>query len=390
MKTKRVFLIVLDSVGIGELPDAANYGDEGSNTLKACFEQDGFNVPNMKKLGLFNIDGIDYTDGVDAPLGSFGRFAERSKGKDTTTGHWEICGLVSEQPFPTYPDGFPKEVLDEFSARTGRGVLCNKPYSGTKVILDYGQEHLDTGDLIVYTSADSVFQIAAHEEKVPIEQLYEYCRIAREILQGEHGVGRVIARPFTGEYPNFERTPRRHDFSLVPPKDTVLDELLSSGYAVRPVGKIYDIFAGKGVMDAEPTTGNADGMAKTSAWAERDFEGLCFTNLVDFDMLYGHRNDAVGYARALTEFDMWLGGFMEKMRDDDILFITADHGCDPITPSTDHSREYIPLLVYGKNVRSTNLGTRQSFSDIGKTVADIFGVESKTAGESFKNLILKG
>lgn len=390
MKTKRVFLIVLDSVGIGELPDAKNYGDEGSNTLKACFEQDGFDVPNMKKLGLFNIDGIDYTDGVDAPLGSFGRFSEKSKGKDTTTGHWEICGLVSEQPFPTYPDGFPKEVLDEFSSRTGRGVLCNKPYSGTKVILDYGQEHLETGDLIVYTSADSVFQIAAHEEKVPIEQLYEYCRIAREILQGEHGVGRVIARPFTGEYPNFERTPRRHDFSLVPPKDTILDELLLKGYEVRPVGKIYDIFAGKGVMDAEPTTGNADGMAKTSAWAERDFEGLCFTNLVDFDMLYGHRNDAVGYARALTEFDKWLGGFMEKMRDDDILFITADHGCDPITPSTDHSREYIPLLVYGKNVRSTNLGTRQSFSDIGKTVTDIFGVESKTAGDSFKNLILKG
>ena len=389
MKTKRVFLIVLDSAGIGELPDAANYGDEGSNTLKACYMQKEFNTPNMKKLGLFNISGVDYASGVEAPTGAYGRLMEKSKGKDTTTGHWEICGLVSEKPFPTYPNGFPKEVLDEFSRRTGRGVLCNKPYSGTKVILDYGRQHLETGDLIVYTSADSVFQIAAHEDKVPIEQLYEYCRIAREILQGEHGVGRVIARPFIGEYPTFERTPRRHDFSLVPPKDTILDELLAAGYDVRPVGKIYDIFAGKGVMDAEPTVGNKDGMAKTDAWVERDFTGLCFVNLVDFDMLYGHRNDAVGYARALSEFDAWLGGFLPKLRDDDILFITADHGCDPITPSTDHSREYIPLLVYGKNIKSVDLGTRSSFADIGKTIADIFGVKSKTAGESFKDIIMK-
>lgn len=389
MKTKRVFLIVLDSVGIGELPDAGNYGDEGSNTLKACFMQKEFNTPNMKKLGLFNISGVDYASGVDAPAGAYGRLMEKSKGKDTTTGHWEICGLVSEKPFPTYPNGFPKDVLDEFSRRTGRGVLCNKPYSGTKVILDYGKEHLETGDLIVYTSADSVFQIAAHEGKVPIEQLYEYCRIAREILQGEHGVGRVIARPFTGEYPNFERTPRRHDFSLVPPKDTVLDELLAAGYDVRPVGKIYDIFAGKGVMDAEPTVGNKDGMAKTDAWIQKDFTGLCFVNLVDFDMLYGHRNDAVGYARALSEFDAWLGGFIPKLGDDDVLFITADHGCDPITPSTDHSREYIPLLVYGKNIKSVDLGTRSSFADIGKTIADIFGVKSKAAGESFKDIIFK-
>lgn len=389
MKTKRVFLIVLDSAGIGELPDAANYGDEGSNTLKACYMQKEFNTPNMKKLGLFNISGVDYASGVEAPTGAYGRLMEKSKGKDTTTGHWEICGLVSEKPFPTYPNGFPKEVLDEFSRRTGRGVLCNKPYSGTKVILDYGRQHLETGDLIVYTSADSVFQIAAHEDKVPIEQLYEYCRIAREILQGEHGVGRVIARPFIGEYPTFERTPRRHDFSLVPPKDTILDELSAAGYDVRPVGKIYDIFAGKGVMDAEPTVGNKDGMAKTDAWVERDFTGLCFVNLVDFDMLYGHRNDAVGYARALSEFDAWLGGFLPKLRDDDILFITADHGCDPITPSTDHSREYIPLLVYGKNIKSVDLGTRSSFADIGKTIADIFGVKSKTAGESFKDIIMK-
>lgn len=390
MKIKRIFLIVLDSVGIGELPDAGNYGDEGSNTLRSCFMQENFSVPNMKKLGLFNIDAIDYADGCNSPAGAYGRLAECSKGKDTTTGHWEICGLVSEKPFPTYPDGFPKEVLDEFSKRTGRGVLCNKPYSGTKVILDYGREHIKTGDLIVYTSADSVFQIAAHEDVVPVEQLYDYCRTARSILRGEHGVGRVIARPFTGEYPNFERTPRRHDFSLVPPKDTVLDELLAAGYDVRPVGKIYDIFAGKGVMDAEPTVGNKDGMTKTDAWADRDFNGLCFVNLVDFDMLYGHRNDAVGYARALSEFDEWLGGFLNKLRDDDILFITADHGCDPITPSTDHSREYIPLLVFGKSVRSVNIGTRSSFADIGKTIADIFGVRSGAAGESFKDLILKG
>lgn len=388
MKTKRVFLIVLDSFGIGELPDAESYGDEGSNTLKACHSQDGFYVPNMKKLGLFNIDGVDCEDGISNPVGAYGRLGEKSKGKDTTTGHWEICGLIGEKPFPTYPDGFPQEVLDEFSRRTGRGVLCNKPYSGTKVILDYGQKHVETGDLIVYTSADSVFQIAAHEDVVPIEQLYEYCKIAREILQGEHAVGRVIARPFIGNYPNFERTPRRHDFSLVPPKDTVLDELLASGLEVRPVGKIYDIFAGKGVMAAEPTTGNTDGMNKTMAWADRDFNGLCFTNLVDFDMLYGHRNDAVGYARALNEFDLWLGDFLKKLRDDDILFITADHGCDPITPSTDHSREYIPLLVYGKNIKSVNLGTRTTFADIGKTIADIFGVNSNAAGESFKNIII--
>ena len=384
MNNKRVFLIVLDSVGIGELPDAAEYGDSGSNTLKVCYEQDCFNVPNMRKLGLFNIDGIDYDEGVPSPVGSYGRCEEMSKGKDTTTGHWEICGIISEKALPTYPDGFPEEVLAEFMKRTGRGVLCNKPYSGTQVILDYGEEHLKTGDLIVYTSADSVFQIAAHEEKVPIEQLYEYCKIAREILVGEHGVGRVIARPFIGSYPDFKRTTNRHDFSLVPPKDTVLDYLKNSGLDVLPVGKIYDIFAGKGVMASQPTKGNLDGMAKTDEWLEKDFNGLCFINLVDFDMLYGHRNDVKGYASALTEFDSWLGSFMNKMREDDILMITSDHGCDPVTPSTDHSREYTFILVYGKKLKAVNLGTRKTFADIGMTIADIFGIDCPLAGESFK------
>lgn len=388
MENKRVFLIVLDSVGIGEMPDAALYGDEGSNTVKVCSEQPEFNCPNLTKLGLFNIDGMDYMPDYQSPVGAYGRLSEMSKGKDTTTGHWEIAGLVSEKPFPTYPDGFPDEVLDEFRKRTGRGVLCNKPYSGTRVILDYGEEHVKTGDLIVYTSADSVFQIAAHEDIVPIEQLYEYCRIAREILKGKHAVGRVIARPFEGKYPNFKRTTRRHDFSLVPPKDTVLDYLKNAGYDVLPVGKIYDIFAGKGVNKAQPTSGNKDGMNKTDEWLEKDFNGLCFINLVDFDMLYGHRNDVKGYAKALTEFDTWLGTFMEKMKDDDILMITSDHGCDPITESTDHSREYTFLLAYGKKIKSVNLGTRKSFADIGKTIADIFNVDADISGESFKNIII--
>ena len=387
MDIKRVFLIVLDSVGIGELPDAKNYGDEGSNTIKACCTQPGFNIPNLKNAGLFNIDGVDFEKGVEAPTGAYGKCAERSKGKDTTTGHWEICGLISKKAMPTFPNGFPKELLDEFSKRTGRGVLCNKPYSGTKVIKDYGEKHIETGDLIVYTSADSVFQIAAHESVVPVEQLYEYCRIARELLKGEYAVGRVIARPFEGEYP-FKRTARRHDFSLLPPQDTLLDYLSKSGLDVIPVGKIFDIFAGKGLKKANPTVSNADGMEKTLEFSKTDFHGLCFTNLVDFDMLFGHRNDAPGYAKALMEFDKWLGEFLLTLRDEDILIITADHGCDPITPSTDHSREYIPLLVLGKHVKPVNLGVRKTYADIGKTVADIFSVNADIAGESFKNEIL--
>ena len=387
MDIKRIFLIVLDSVGIGELPDAKAYGDEGSNTLKACFVQPGFSVPNLKKAGLFNIDGVDFSEGVSAPSGAFGKCAESSKGKDTTTGHWEICGLISKKAMPTFPDGFPKDFLDEFSARTGRKVLCNKPYSGTKVIADYGQEHLETGTLIVYTSADSVFQIAAHESIVPPEKLYEYCKIARELLKGELAVGRVIARPFEGEYP-FKRTARRHDFSLVPPKDTLIDYLSKSGLDVIPVGKIFDIFDGKGFKEANPTVSNADGMKKTLEFSKTDFRGLCFTNLVDFDMLFGHRNDASGYAKALTEFDKWFGEFLPTLHESDIVIVTADHGCDPSTPSTDHSREYIPLLVLGKKVKPVNLGVRKTYADIGKTIADIFGVNADIAGESFKDEIL--
>ncbi len=388
MDIKRVFLIVLDSVGIGEQEDSHLYGDEGSNTLKSCFQQEGFCVPNMKKMGLFNIDGIDYADGIQNPSGAFGRLRESSKGKDTTTGHWEIAGIISETPLPTYPEGFPDEILDEFTKRTGRGILCNKPYSGTQVIEDYGKEHIKTGKLIVYTSADSVFQIAAHEDIVPLSELYRCCEIAREILKGKHGVGRVIARPFTGDFP-FRRTPNRHDYSLVPPEKTLIDALAENGLDVIPIGKIYDIFAGKSLKESNPTKSNADGMDKTEHFAKTDFNGLCFTNLVDFDMVYGHRNDAMGYAKALMEFDRWLGDFIPKLRDDDILMITADHGCDPLTESTDHSREHIPLLIYGKKIRSVNLGTRSTFADIGKTIADLFGIDAKIKGESFKNLIMK-
>ena len=386
MKVRRVFLIVLDSVGIGELPDAAAYGDAGSNTLRSCCRQPGFSVPTLQRLGLFNIDGADCGEPTDAPAAAYGKCAEASAGKDTTTGHWELCGLISKTPMPTYPNGFPKEVIDEFSRRTGRAVLCNRPYSGTQVIADFGEEHLKTGALIVYTSADSVFQIAAHEDVVPVETLYEYCRIAREILQGEHAVGRVIARPFNGAFP-FTRTPRRHDFSLVPPGNTLLDALSATGYDVIPIGKIYDIFAGKSLTAPHPTISNADGMRMTLAFSKTDFHGLCFTNLVDFDMRFGHRNDAPGYANALIEFDRWLADFLPTLREDDLLFITADHGCDPCTPSTDHSREYIPLLIFGKRLQPVNLGVRPTYADVGKTIADLFGVPNTLAGESFKALL---
>lgn len=384
---KRVFFIVLDSVGIGELPDAHLYGDEGSNTLRSCYKQENFSIPELERSGLYNIDGIDYADGVSSPDGAYGRFGEASKGKDTTTGHWEIAGVISEKSFPVYPDGFPKDVLEKFSDATGRGVLCNKPYSGTKVIEDYGKEHMETGKLIVYTSADSVFQIAAHEEIVPLEELYDCCEKAREILTGEHAVGRVIARPFTGEYPNFKRTSNRHDFSLVPPSDTLIDALADKGLDVIPVGKIYDIFAGKGFKESHPTKSNADGMRLTSEYQKKDFNGLCFTNLVDFDMLYGHRNDAQGYANALMEFDSWLSDFKKEMKKGDVLFITADHGCDPSTESTDHSREYVPLIVFGEGIKAVNLGTRKTFADIGKTVADLLGADNNLSGESFKKEI---
>lgn len=380
---KRIFLIVLDSVGIGEMPDAADFGDEGSNTLHAASKSKYFSMPNMKKLGLFHIDGVEIGTPQESPQGAFARMTEASKGKDTTIGHWEIAGLISPKPLPTYPQGFPEEVIREFSRRCGRGVLCNKPYSGTEVIRDYGEEHMKSGDLIVYTSADSVFQVAAHEKVVPVETLYEYCRIARELLVGEHGVGRVIARPFEGEPGNFSRTVRRHDFSLEPPGRTMLDALVEHGKEVLGVGKIYDIFAGKSVTDSVRTNGNADGIDKTLAFMEREFEGLCFVNLVDFDMLYGHRNDVEGYAKALTYFDERLPEILNKMKEEDVLMITADHGCDPSTPSTDHSREYTPLVMYGRPVPAgQNLGTRPTFADIGATVLSYFGIESQIDGES--------
>lgn len=380
---KRVFLIVLDSVGIGEMPDAADYGDAGSNTLLAASKSPYFSMPNMRKLGFFNIDGVDIGEKEKNPTGSFARMEELSKGKDTTIGHWEIAGIVSKAPLPTYPNGFPKAVIEEFKKRTNRGVLCNKPYSGTDVIRDYGEKHLQTGDLIVYTSADSVFQVAAHEKIVPVEKLYEYCKIAREILQGENGVGRVIARPFTGEAGKFTRTVRRHDFSLEPPKVTMLDQLKEEGYDVLSVGKIIDVFAERGITEYVRTTGNEDGIQKTLAYMEKDFEGLCFTNLVDYDMLYGHRNDVDGYAKALTYFDLQMPKLLQRMRKDDVLMITADHGCDPSTPSTDHSREYTPLLMVGESIPSgINFGTRKGFCDIAATILKLFDLTPECEGSS--------
>ena len=384
---KRVFLIVLDSLGIGEMPDAESFGDKGANTLKRISRSPKFKVDNLIRFGIGNIDGIDYLARTESPLAAVGRMTEKSAGKDTTIGHWEIAGLVSKKAMPTYPNGFPDEVIDEFSRRIGRGVLCNSTYSGTDVIRDYGMEHIETGKLIVYTSADSVFQIAAHEDIVPPEKLYEYCRIARKMLCGEHAVGRVIARPFSGKYPDFKRTSRRHDFSLLPPKDTLLDAIKSAEKSVIAIGKITDIFAGEGVTESVFTTSNSDGMEKTMATLDLDFEGLCFTNLVDFDMVYGHRQDIDGYASALSEFDTWLGDFTAKMVDSDLLIITADHGCDPGDKSTDHTREYTPLIVYGKGVKPINLGTRDSFSDIAATVKDVLSVDFDCDGNSFADLI---
>ena len=385
---KRVFLIVLDSMGIGEMPDAALWGDEGSNTLQAIKKHPAFYCPTLEKMGLLNIDGI--AEKTCSTRTCYARMTETSKGKDTTIGHWEIAGIYSPKPLPTYPQGFPKFLLDEFEKRTGRGWLCNLPYSGTEVIKDYGEEHLRTGKLIVYTSADSVFQIAAHEDLVPVKELYRYCEIARELLQGEHGVGRIIARPFEGEYP-FKRTARRHDYSLTPPADTAPDILKSAGFDVISVGKIFDIFAGRGFTESYPTMGNEDGMDKTMGIANRDFNGLCFVNLVDFDMVYGHRNDVEGYARAMSKFDKWLGEFVSVLQEDDLLMITADHGCDPSTPSTDHSREYTPMIAYGKRLKeNVNLGTRESFADIGATVLEWFGLPSDGIyGKSFLKEIVK-
>ena len=381
-KAKRVFLIVLDSFGIGYEPDADAFGDVGANTLLRISASEKFNIPNLLSLGLGSLDGVNFLPRGDG-LGAVARMREVSLGKDTTIGHWEISGIVSKRPLPTYPKGFPKEVIDEFSRRVGRGVLCNLPYSGTEVIAKYGDRHVKSGDLIVYTSADSVFQIAAHEEVVPLETLYEYCRVARELLAGEHAVGRVIARPFVGESGSYKRTANRRDFSLLPPAKTALNAISEGGLEVIGVGKIGDIFVGQGITESNPTHGNLEGMKVTEELLARDFCGLCFVNLVDFDMLYGHRQDIDGYAKALSEFDSWLGRFMSKLSDDDVLMITADHGCDPGDSSTDHTREYVPLLIYGKNIKPVNLGTRIGFTEVGITAADLLGVKySSEVGES--------
>ena len=388
---KRIFLIVLDSFGIGAMPDSESFGDVGVNTLGACAASSKLNIPNMIAAGLGNIEGVECLPKADAPTGAFARLSEASMGKDTTIGHWEIAGIVSPDPLPTYPEGFPEEVLAPFKAATGRGVLANAPWSGTAVLDAYGEAHMKTGDLIVYTSADSVFQIAAHEEIVPLEKLYEYCHIAREQLKGKHGVGRVIARPFVGPGKGqFQRTSNRHDYSLEPPKETLLDAVKAAGLDCIAVGKIHDIFAGKGDTEYVYNKSNADGMNHASNYAAKDFQGLCFVNLVDFDMVYGHRRNVDGYAGALSEFDAWLGDFLPSLGEDDLVMITADHGCDPAyTATTDHTREYVPLLILGKGVKNVDLGTRGSFADIAATVADLLNVEFDTPGISFAKEIVK-
>ena len=386
---KRVFLVVLDSFGIGELPDSHLYGDKGSNTLMAVNSSGLLNVPTFKQLGLFNIDGVEL-QGVKNPTATYGRFAEKSNGKDTTTGHWEMAGIIPDFPFPTFSNGFPSEIINKIVNAWGvSGVLCNSAYSGTEAIKDFGLEHLKTKKPIVYTSQDSVFQIACHESVYSNEKLYKMCQIARELLVGKYNVCRVIARPFIGENPsNFTRTEGRKDFSVEPPKDTMLDILKNNGYSVISIGKIYDIFCGKGITKKVTAKSNFASEQGLLECVEQDFTGLCFCNFVDFDMLFGHRNDPIGYAKALNEFDRFLKGFLEKLRSDDLLIITADHGCDPVTPSTDHSREYIPMLAYGNGVKSINLFTRDSFADIGATVCENFNLKLGI-GNSFLKEIIK-
>ena len=380
---KRVFWIVLDSAGIGGAPDAADFGDSGADTFGTCYKSGELDVPNMAKMGLYNIEGTSFYDPKEEIDGCFCRMHEKSRGKDTTVGHWEMAGMVSPKPLPTYYEGFPQEILDKLSEATGRKIVCNKTYSGTEVIRDYGKHHVETGDLIVYTSADSVMQIAAHEGVVPIEELYEICHKARDIMQGEHGVGRIIARPFEGEWP-FQRTVRRHDFSLQPPKETVLDALKQEGFQTIGVGKIYDIFAGKSVMFSYSNKGNEANMVRTIDLADADFEGLCYVNLVDTDMIYGHRRDIAGYTKALNTADRQFGELMEKMGPDDILMVTADHGCDPGYKGTDHTREDIPCLIWGPSLKKgVDIGTRDTFADMAATIAEYFGIEYRGDGTSF-------
>ena len=373
---KRVFLIVLDSFGIGAEPDAAAFGDEGTNTLGAIAKHPNFNCPNLQKLGLFNIDGVTAGEKTAAPTGSFARLQEQSMGKDTTIGHWEIAGVVSPKPLPTFPEGFPEALIHEFEEKTGHKVLCNKPYSGTQVLKDYGEQAMKENALIVYTSADSVFQVAANEELVPVHELYRYCEIAREMLKGEYGVGRVIARPFLGNSADtFYRTTNRHDLSLKPPRATMLDLLKDAGKDVIAVGKIYDIFDGEGVTEKIKTTGNTNGIAFTKALQTRDFEGLAFVNLVDFDALWGHRRNPSGYAQEIEKFDVNLGVLLETLRKDDLLIITADHGNDPTYTGTDHTREYTPFIAYSKSMKENGrIEDQDTFAVIGATIADNFGV----------------
>ena len=385
-KFNRIFLIVLDSLGIGNLPDSEKFGDGVCNTLKSISASEKFFAPNLTKLGIFNIDGVEKNP-MKNPLGNFARLAESSQGKDTTIGHWEIAGIISENPLPTYPDGFPEEIISELEKNFGKKIICNKPYSGTAVIHDYGQEHEKTGALIVYTSADSVLQIAAHEKIYSVDELYKYCKIARKIMTGKNGVGRIIARPFIGNFPNYERTSRRHDFSVEPPAETVLDSLKKNNFDSIGVGKIFDIFAGRGITkNLGVNENNSDGMKKTLNLMNENFCGLCFVNLVDFDMKFGHRRDIDGYANAVTIFDEELGEFLEKMRDDDLLMITADHGCDPGAPGTDHTREYVPLIIYGKKIKSgKNFGTLPTFSAISSIIAENFDLDFSAPYE-FKNI----
>ena len=377
---RRAILIVMDSVGIGEMPDAADYGDAGSNTLAHIADAAGLRLPNLASLGLGNIALIAGVGPVDAPIGCYGKMAELSKGKDTDTGHWETMGIITERPFPTYPNGFPEGFIREFESRIGRGTLGNRAASGTEIINELGEEHIRTGSPIVYTSADSVLQIACHEDIVPIDELYRICEIAREMSD----VQRVIARPFIGKPGEFTRTGRRRDYSLAPPKDTALDEIVRSGGEVIGIGKIEDIFSHRGITTSNHTTNNPDSIEATISAITTGQGTLIFTNLVDFDMLYGHRNDPEGYARALMDFDAALPRIIFAMRETDLLMITADHGCDPTTPSTDHSREYVPLLVYGKRIaHGIDLGTRSTFSDIAATLAELFSLPAPNRGTSF-------
>ena len=381
----RAFLVVLDGVGVGALPDAVDYHDEDSNTLLHVAEAaGGLRVPHLERLGLGRILDLPGVRPLRDPRAAYGRMAELSRGKDSISGHWELAGLVLERPFPTYPNGFPEGLLDRLSERTGRGWIGNVAASGTEIIQRLGQDHERTGRLIVYTSADSVFQVAAHEAVVPLEELYELCRIARALLTGGHAVGRVIARPFTGSAGDYRRTANRHDFSLEPPAPTLLDRLAAHGYPVITVGKVDQLFAGRGVTDALPTRDNMEGMDRLADLARNPGRGLIFCNLVDFDQLYGHRNDAVAFGRALEQFDERLPELLSRLRGDEICIVTADHGNDPTTPSTDHSREYVPLLVTGPRVRSgVDLDTRSTFADVAATLAEFLGTHGTGRGRSF-------